>query len=256
MGERRQVGRHGIANWYQYPHWARGPARLDGKEIVLDEDRARPYYLYEPTDLMFDFADLAADLSDLDPRRIAAFVRRYGLLWHGAEALGSGECRESVEDWFKEAYVFALTADLYVRLKEAVGTGSAEQLRTSPLNFLDAVRGGDPEDDQFCIEGASLYLAEVISRSLKGSHLTVSSSLNLDIEGRSPLTFLLAQNPPDLVAAAYAQLAMAMVNKAPMEECQGCGKMFIPESGKQKYCSKSCASTSRWHRWKERQGSQ
>jgi hypothetical protein len=243
----------GVANWYQYPHWARGPAQIIGDEIVLDENRAQPYFLYEPRELMFDFAELAADLSNLDPRRAMAFVRRYGLLWHGAEDMGSGKCREPLRDWWIQSHMFALTADLYVRLKEAVKTGSAEQLRTSPLDFMKAIEGGDPEDDQFCIEAASLYLAEAISFNLKGSHLGVSASLGLDIERRGPLTFLLTQNPPNLVAAAYAQLAMAMVNRAPMVECQGCGRMFIPESGKQKYCTKSCASTSRWRRWKERQ---
>ncbi len=243
----------GVANWYQYPHWARGPATIVGDEIVLDEDRAQPYFLHEPRDLLFDFAELAANPGDLDTRRATAFVRRYGLLWHGAEDLGSGNCREPLAEWWKESYAFALTADLYVRLKAAVRTGSAQDLRTSPMNWMEAVVGGDLEDDQFCIEAASVVLAEMISLNLKGCNLSVSSSLGLDVDGRGPLTFLLAQNPPDLVTAAYAQLAMAMVNKAPMKECQGCGRMFIPQSGKQKYCTKSCASTSRWHRWKERQ---
>jgi hypothetical protein len=120
---------------------------------------------------------------------------------------------------------------------------------------MEAIKGGDPEDNEFCMEAASLYLGEAITFNLKGTQLGVSSSLGLDVERRDPLAFLLTQNPPNLVAAAYGQLALAMVNRAPMEQCQGCGRMFKPESGKQKYCSKSCASTSRWHRWKERQGS-
>jgi hypothetical protein len=246
------VSQGGIANWSQYPQWVRGPAKIVQDEIVLDEGRARPYFLYEPKELMFDFAELAADLNNLDARRAVAFARRYGLLWHGADDLGSDRCREPLRDWWIQSHMFALTADLYVRLKEAVRTGSAEELRTSPLDFMEAAAGGDPEDDEFCKEAASLYLAEAISRNLKGTQLGVSSSLSLDVQQRHPLGFLLVQNPPDLVRAAYVQLAMAIAKMAPMQECPGCGRMFIPESGKQKYCTKSCASTSRWRRWKER----
>jgi hypothetical protein len=248
------VSRDGVANWYQYPHWARGPAQIDGNEIVLDEDRAQSYFLYEPTDLLFDLADIAADPSNLDARRAVAFVRRYGLLWHGAEGIGTGECREPLEEWWTESYKLAVTTDFYIRLRKATTMGSAEPLRTMPFDFMKFMGGGDPEDDEFYMEAASLFLAEVISLNLEGCNVGIASSLGVDVERRGPLNFLLAQHPPNLVSAAYAQLAMAMVNKAPMEECQGCGRMFSPKSGKQKYCTESCASTSRWHRWKARQG--
>jgi hypothetical protein len=247
------VSRDGVANWYQYPCWARGPAWIDGEEIVLDEDRAQPYFLYESTNLLFDFADIAPDPDNLDPQRAVAFVRRYGLLWHGADELGTGKCREPLEKWWAESYLLAATADFYVRLKESAATGSANPLRTMPFDFMQFIEGGDPEDDEFFMESASLVLAEVVSSKLEGCSVGIASSLRVDVEHRDPLNFLLTQNPPDLVAAAHAQLAMAIVNRAPIEECQGCGRMFIPESGKQKYCTKSCASTSRWRRWKERQ---
>jgi len=247
------VSRFGVANWRQYPAWARGPARIEGDDIVLDESRAEEYYLFEPTDLMFDLADLAADPANPDPRGALAFVRRYGLLWHGKEALGSGECREPLGDWWRESYVLAVTADLYVRLKESARSGSAESLRAGPVDYAAFEDMGVTEEDDDLIEVSSLLLAETISARLKGCDLGISSSLGLDVQPRGPLTFLLTQNPPDLLTAAYAQLAMAMVSRAPMQECPGCGRMFIPESGKQKYCTKSCASTSRWRRWKERQ---
>lgn len=250
------MGQGGIRNWSQYPHWARGPARIDGDEIVLNEDRARPYFLYESTDLLFDLAEIAADPSNLDPRRVVAFVRRYGLFWHGADELGTGKCREPLRKWWTESYELAVMADFYVRLKEATTAGSAGSLRAMPYDFMKFVEGGDREDDESYIEVASLFLAEVISRKLEGCGVGIASSLGLDVERKGPLDFLLTQKPPDLVTAAYAQLAMAMVRRAPIEECQGCGRMFIPESGKQKYHSKSCASTSRWRRWKERQDAQ
>ncbi len=249
------MSRLGAASWRQYPLWARGPARIEGDEIVLDEDRAQEYYLFEPTDLMFDLADLAADPANPDTRDAVTFVRRYGLLWHGKEDLGSGKCREPLTDWWKESYALAVTADLYVRLKDSVRLGSTEPLRTSPVDYSAFEDSRITEEDDALMEFSSLLLAEMISMRLEGCNLGISSSLGLDVQPKEPLTFLLTQNPPNLVTAAYAQLAMAMVNRAHMQECPGCGKMFIPKSGKQKYCTKSCASTSRWRRWQTRQSS-
>jgi hypothetical protein len=246
------LAQRGVANWKRYPHWARGPARLVGDEVILDEDRAERYYMYEPTDLLFDLADLGADPNSRDPREVVSFVRRYGLLWHGAEHLGSGECREPLSEWWAEARALALTGDLYMRLKDSLQTGSAEPLRTIPVDFT-SVFGTQAPDDQGFMDQASVFLAEAISMKLEGCNLGVASSVQLDVQPRGSGIFLLSQNPPNLVSAAYAQLAMAMVNRAPIEECPGCGRMFIRESGKQKYCTKSCASTSRWRRWKARQ---
>ena len=140
-----------------------------------------------------------------------------------------------------------------MRLRESARSGSAGSLRSGPVDYAAFEGLGVTEEDDDLIEFSSLLLAETISWRLKGCDLGISSSLGLDVQPREPLTFLLTQNPPDLLTAAYAQLAMAMVNRAPMQECLGCGKMFIPESGKQKYCTPSCASTNRWRRWKERQ---
>jgi hypothetical protein len=228
-------------------------ARIEGDYIVLDEGRAEEYYLFEPTDLMLDLAALAADPAHPDSHGALAFVRRYGLLWHGKEHLGSGRCREPLSDWWKESYALAVTADLNLRLKESVLSGSAESLRAGPVDSAAFEDMGITDEDDDLIEFSSLLLAEIISMRLKGCDLGISSSLGLDVHAREPLTFLLTHNPPDLLTAAYAQLAMAVVNRAPMQECLGCRKMFIPESGKQKYCTKGCASTSRWRRWKERQ---
>jgi hypothetical protein len=244
------VSRSGVASWRQYPFWARGPARIEGDEIVMYEAMAQEYYLFEPTDLMFDLADLAADPANPDSHGALAFVRTYGLLWHGKEDLGSGKCRESLSDWWRESYTFAVTADLYVRLKDSVQSGTAEPLRTGPINYSAFEDDEITRDDEALMEFSSLLLAEMISLRLEGCNLGIASSFGLDVPRREPLTFLLSQNPPNLVSAAYAQLAMAIVNRAPMQNCPGCGRMFIPTSGKQKYHSKSCASTSRWRKWK------
>ena len=244
----------GVSNWRQYPHWTRGPARIDEGHIVLDESRAEKYFLLEPEGLLFDFADLThPDPTNPDPQHAKAFARRYGLLWHGAEDLDGGQCREPLQRWWEESYDLAVSLDLYVRLTEAVDAKSAEPLRAAAGNFMDFVEGGSLDDDDYWIEAASLVLAEVVSIKLNDCKLGLASSLGIDVEPRSPVTFLLAHRPHDLVEAAYALFAMAIVHRAPMRWCPGCGRMFTPRSGKQKYHSPSCASTSRWRRWNQRQ---
>jgi hypothetical protein len=238
-----------VANWKQYPHWARGPARVVGREIVLDEGRAEQYYIFEPTDLLFDLADLGAGPHMRDPREATSFARRYGLLWHGAEHLGSGKCREPLGDWWREAGMLAAMGDLYMRLRDSLQTGSTEPLRGSPVDFTSIFDSEAPTDEGLMGQ-ASVFLAEAISMKLEGCDLGITSSVQLDVAPRGPHIFLLSQNPPNLVSAAYAQLAMAMVNRAPIQECPGCGRMFVPQSGKQKYHSSACASTARWRRWK------
>ena len=245
----------GMGSWRQYPFWARGAARIEDHEIVLDEERAQTYYLFESTDLLFDLADLTADSANPDPRNALTFARRYGLLWHGNKDLGSEKCRESLEEWWEEADTLAATTDLYVRLKYSVRSGSAEPLLTGPVDYAAFEDDSITKNNESLMEFTSQLLAEMISRRLEGCGIGITSSLGLDVKPREPLSFLLTQHPTDLVSAAYIQLAQAMANRAPVEVCPGCGKMFMPESGKQKYCTKSCASTSRWRRWQTRQSS-
>src|SRR5215204_479639 len=172
----------GVSNWRQYPHWARGPAHIDGNEIVLDESRAEKYFLFEPKDIMFDFADLTyPDPTNPDPQRAIAFARRYGLLWHGAEDLDGDQCREPLHRWWEESYDLAVSLDLYVRLTEAVESNSADPLRAATSNFMDFVEGGSLDDDDYWMESASLVLAEVVSIKLRDCKLGLSSSLGLDV---------------------------------------------------------------------------
>jgi hypothetical protein len=243
-----------VTNWRQYPHWARGPAHIDKGDIVLDESRAEEYFLFEPKDLLFDFADLTYPHPvNPDPQRAVAFARRYGLLWHGKEDLDGGQCREPLQRWWEESFDLAVLLDLYIRLLEAVDTNSAEPLRAAAGNYMEFVEGGSLDDDEYWIESASLVLAEVVSIKLKDCKLGLASTLGIDVEPKRPDIFLLAHRPDDLVESAYALFAMAIVHRAPMRWCAGCGRMFTPRSGKQKYHSKSCANTSRWRRWNQKQ---
>ena len=254
MADNRQLG---LAQWRQYPFWARGPARIVGDpvdgEIVLDEGRAEPYYM-DKKDLSFEFARLAFDLNGLDTRDVVAFVRRYGLLWHGAKDLDTGECRESLMEFWYESRVLAVLMQLYADLREALRSSSTDKLRTTMQEVLKIFEAAPlEEDDQTLMDQASVYLAEFVTMKLEGCSFGLTSSIQLDGKPRGPDVFLVTHRPPNLLAAAYVHFAQTIASRAPMEECPGCGRMFVQESGKQKYCTPSCASTSRWRRWKERQ---
>jgi hypothetical protein len=203
---------------------------------------------------MFEVTELAADWDSRDTRDVLSFVGRNGLLWHGAEDLGTGRCREPLDEWRQESRILAVLMNLYADLKDSIETGSALPLRRTLVDFTELFQAAPTEpDDHALMEQASVYLAEAVTTKLEGCQMGLTSSALLDVRPRGPGIFLLSQRPPNLMAAAYVQFAQAIANRAPVEECLGCGKMFIPESGKQKYCTKSCASTSRWRRWKERQ---
>ena len=86
------------------PRWAKGPARIEGGEIILGKDRATAYDFAQPEEserMAFELA--ALPWREKDQRKVVSFVRRYGLLWHGWDDMRSGECRESLEDWWREA---------------------------------------------------------------------------------------------------------------------------------------------------------
>ncbi len=74
----------------EHPEWVKGHAVIEGNAVVLDESRAEKYWFYESEEadkIAFDLAAMALHRSGRDPEQVRAFVRRYGLLWHGADKL-------------------------------------------------------------------------------------------------------------------------------------------------------------------------
>jgi len=91
-----------------------------------------------------------------------------------------------------------------------------------------------------------------VSAALLGAHVSGAHSRRIGGRTLGPATFLLSQLSPNLVAQAYSQFAFLIANKAPLATCPRCSRLFSLKSGKQKYCTPRCASTSRWRRWKDR----
>ncbi len=232
------------------PYWVRGRARVDedSLEIVLDEDRAQPYYLHRGEGLLFDLASLP----DGDwVQNVHAFVRRYGLLWHGAPDLGSGRCREPLEDWFEEVGYLRFAMGLYRALRESVRVGSVEPLRKLELEAAWPQELVTQMIEEDFLRASHLTMVELINRGLELCVPAIGP--NVELESVTPGEFSFSFLPSNLLGAAYAELAMLVGSSTEIKKCPGCGAVFSPESGKQKYCTPRCASTSRWRRWKEGQ---
>lgn len=239
-----------VGTYKQYPNWAKGCAHVEEGYVILDESRAESYFLFEPTDLVFDLLDVY-DPDGLDPKAVTRFARRYGLLYHGAADLGTGHCREPLNKWREDLADLGLVARLYMGLVESVKHGPTKEMRET-FALVGVPEGRDFTDDDY-LEAVSVALAEWVTEGMEGTRAGLVSTAGLDVSPRSPTTFLLTQLPENLLTAAYSQFAFLIANKAPISTCPGCGRLFVPTSGKQKYHEPACASTNRWRRWKERQ---
>ena len=171
--------------------------------------------------------------------------------WHGPDSLGTGECREPVSGWQRAAHEAAVVVLLYMKLREAERTGSAD-----PVRSLDMTWPGLPEtsNDKDYLEQVSGGLAGLINNHVAQYPTVLISAFSFE-EKAPPGEFVFGHQPPNLHKALYTTFATMIAQQAELKECVGCGRIFHPESGKQKYCTKSCASTSRWRRWKEQQSS-
>lgn len=226
----------------QQPEWVKGPARIEGQEVILDESRAERYWLYESEQaeqMAFDLAAMAFHKSGRDPQQVTAFVRRYGLLWQGADKLHSGQCREPLESWWLAAEKLSSVLYMSTKLGEAMREGSTAPVR----RFFESLglSFGAPTNETY-IMAATTIVARLLNQGLQDGQWGMVTA--------QPGEFRLAYYPPNLVAAAYANIATLVAAKAQFRECPGCQRIFQPKSGKQKYHAPECATRTRQRRWK------
>jgi predicted nucleic acid-binding Zn ribbon protein len=244
----------------QHPEWVRGQASIEGDEIVLNEAVAERYLTDEYEHRQRLLMDLIA-LRDCEPQDVVIFVYRHGLLWHGPDHVVSGECREALTEWRVAVRHLWVTIGFYLTLNVAWEAGSAKPVR----KYLQRLRDPDidlfyarlPDNDRQVLEIASTLLAERITRGMEGCNWTFVAACSLrreSVQEGGPMDFLFGEDPSDLVAAAYAQLASLIANKVPLSECEGCGKTFIPKHGRKRYCTKRCSDRVRKARQRAKKG--
>ena len=149
-----------------------------------------------------------------------------------------------------------ITIKLYVELRKAMTTDSTEDLES----YLREVR----DDGVFwgtwgimskisLLEGASITIAERISRGLEGCAPTVVAACSLPggsgEKKTPPGVFRSSINPSNLLAVAYYTLSSMIEEKAQFKECVGCGELFRLDlklhHSDRTYCDEACYDRTR-----------
>jgi hypothetical protein len=243
------------------PRWAKGAARVENGEIVLDEDRAIGYGFGSPEEserVAFDLAALSRHLGD--ETAVLRFARRWGLLWHGAEELGSGKCREPLHAWWVEATLLNQVGVFYQTLLDSRRHGSAKPIqdflrRSGGIGF-PSLSPASTHFDQDYIAAASVMLQNMINEGLNaGPNVNPQAGTGTrrcwwGLEAISPGEFRLAQFPPDLLSRAYSAFATLIGTSVETRFCPVCGKQFRPKSKRGVACCEAHQSTFR--SWRKR----
>src|SRR5215211_245610 len=254
----------------QRSRWIRGQARLaEGKYLVLAQDQAEEYDVCGAEfwkRLPFRLAGLIhTDSRGVKTFRLqdaVGFVRVYGLLRHGPAQLRIGNGRESLDDWRREAEKLRHVLDLYRIREEALHTKSIKRVNVvrecvSVLQEVDGSRVDIPENDRECLEYASDRLSEIIDREREGCRQHLIPSHRLPWVGGWQVElddFVFIKEFPNLLAAAYDELALHVATKAEVLDCEECGRPFYREHGNQTtYCSRTCGNRLRQRRYRENQ---
>jgi hypothetical protein len=187
----------GIVAWVGFPEWVRGPARIADGEVVLDEARAERYTPHDIDQAIFELAT-ARDYQDL-----RAFVRRYGLLWHGPDSLGTEECRESLSDWQIAAHEAATVILLYMRLRETARTGSADPVRSLNMTWEDVRK--TPNDEDY-LKQVSMRLSGLVNNHVARYPTVLIPAYCFEDEADVG-QFVFGHQPPSLHAALYTTFA-------------------------------------------------
>jgi hypothetical protein len=171
-----------------------------------------------------------------------------------------GDGRESLDDWRKEAEKLSYVLDLYRILREVTQTKSIERVdavreHVTVLQEIDGSRVDIPEDAQECLEYGSHRLLEIIDREREGCRQHLVPSYRLPRAGSRPVgpdDFVFIKVFPDLLAAAYDELAVHVATKVEVLDCVECGCPFHRAHGNQTtYCSQTCSNRLRQRRYRE-----
>jgi hypothetical protein len=222
--------------------------------VRLERDRAEPYALSATSDLAENLTNIRT-ASD-----VVRFVGSYGLLTRGP---ASSDLAEPFRFWkdtarglraiygLHEALQRSLTdprdsvalADLRNRVVPITRSLAAAQLEVIPV-----------EDVQ---REASLAVAAAVIEGLAGveERIAPASALIQEDGTSGPAgVYFLAPGAQDLVGAAYHELALLLVSRRPVRECEECSRVFAVRDQRQRFCSPRCSSRTRQRRFAHRQG--
>jgi hypothetical protein len=234
-------------DWLGFREWARGPAKVIDGEVVLDEHRAERYLLVDAEEnerMAFALAALPFTGPSPSPKGVEDFVRRYGLLWHGSDSLGTRQARESLQDWAVASHQLLFVGALYKELTDSRESQTIMSLQELLRQFGRFFPNAEASHDNYRLCAAAL-LRDLLNSGLWGpSTAKKKTQWGLVMEDSGDL--VLGYYAPDLLTTSYAAFAHLMANKHRMKTCAGCGALFRPAGrSDQKWCRKGCGSTTR-----------
>jgi hypothetical protein len=253
------------------PTWVRGPAFIDGDEIVLAGEATEQYAAFDPehaTRLVLDLGKLAElgelvkgektlDIRLVDTGRALEFAETHGLLWHGPGQVSNGEVRESLKDWVVAGVEFVITTAMYLTIRQSQDEDSAEPIRRYLRTWRDTglfKRISLSDNDSDLLEYACIQLAERISLGISECTPTFTAACGLLDDGArvgEAGDFRVGNDPGTLVGAANYQLGRLISHKRRVIACEECGEIFIPDDPRQRYHAK-CGNRKRQRERRER----
>ncbi len=255
------------------PTWVRGKAKLEGNEIVLAEGTTEEYPAFDPEHserLLLDLGNLAQlgqiaageeylEFRLADKSRALEFAEIHGLLWHGPKQMGTGEFRESLQDWFAAGVGLSISTATYSAIRQSQDSRSAEPIR----RYLRTLRDGRlfahlrlSDDDNELLNYACLQLAEKVSRGMTDCTPTLMVARDFPEDGTRAGElrfggFGIGNDAGSLVGAAYYQLSLLIANKRWVITCEECGELMIPEDPRRRF-HKKCGNRKRQRERRER----
>ncbi len=229
----------------QPPVLVTGPAvtRTDAGQlyIAIPAGRATTRTMVSESRLVFD---LEAVKTPADAER---FVRSYGLLTFGPESIEPGrELREPFETWQDEIArirAIATYALLTHRAQSGDDAANAAMRRLRGLLGQEALRLDDADTLRLVSGVVQVRLNERLGTSRWEIRADALDENRPKAAGPGrPNVFWFAARPaePGALPYAYWQLADLLVARAPLAECEGCGRFFDRHDKRQRFHDEAC----------------
>lgn len=258
--------------------WLRGPAWIDGDDLVVDRSRASTYHPLAEPDVGIELARVRT------PEDALAFVQRFGLLRQPLSLPGQPlkPLRESFGAFEIDAEELRYILEKARLVRRGAETdpdaiGQLRQLLLIPENAEVSVcdektgeyvtrRAGDvysPDerfvgvDDRTIVMYAHEYhVARRLNEGIADSPPCVYDRAYMG-ESVSPGSLRVGVRPGTLAGVCYLSVALALADRMPVGVCADptCGRPFFITDRRQRFCSRACGNRVRFRRFTDRHGS-
>ena len=251
------------------PVWSRGPVRVDGDELVLDQDNATTYRVADEPGIHLRFAAI----KDIDDA--AEFATEFGLLYHGALPRGTVpdawtatmrrwrdedeilDPREPYAEWMTEVARINKILTVYRLVsRPRWGEREFEGLLDSTTSGFAQIFGTLllPTTRRRVYLGA-LYVCQMTNDWFDRTRTILDLRLGNAGEGQvaRPVFDLTMESPLSLLGYIYFRLAQDLTRAARFGRCPECGTIFKTEQGDRRtYDTPQCAQRTRYRRYADR----